>query len=367
MKTTIRNTALMTSLAVAGMCAHAEGFNFYALLDGGIAHSSISSGGGSKTEFVTGGYAPNFFGMKAEKTMGQGYSAGFNLEQGFLLNKPNGAANNGYEANSRFAFGGDSLFNRQANLYLTSSKGTLKVGTQSNVVFDSLVASDPRFGSNYASSLATVVADGGLNTTDDGAISYSFPAVAGITTTVEYVAQANSGNSTMKSGERVAFNYAADGIKATLGYYTNEGTTNGASSAAAHGYVLGVSKRIGSFDLKALYVDQTGYNGLNSVRLSGLKTTGLGGAYFLNPEVTLDFGIYKSKKDTYDVSTVGFGAQYKFLKDLTLYGQYAQVKNDGTSNAIFNFTPPNDTAFTGVLSSGKTATTINVGFLYSFF
>ena len=238
MKTTIRNTALMTSLAVAGMCAHAEGFNFYALLDGGIAHSSISSGGGSKTEFVTGGYAPNFFGMKAEKTMGQGYSAGFNLEQGFLLNKPNGAANNGYEANSRFAFGGDSLFNRQANLYLTSSKGTLKAGTQSNVVFDSLVASDPRFGSNYASALATVVADGGLNTTDDGAVSFTFPAVAGITTTVAYVGQANSG-STMKSGERVAFNYAADGLKATLGYYNNEGTTTGASSAAAHGYVLG--------------------------------------------------------------------------------------------------------------------------------
>ena len=366
MQKTVRNTVLMTSLALAGLGAHAEGFNFYALLDAGIAHSSISNGGGSKTEFITGGYAPNFFGIKAEKTMGQGYSAGFNLEQGFLLNKPNGATGNGYEANSRYAFGGDSLFNRQANLYLTSSKGTLKAGTQSNVVFDSLVASDPRFGSNYASALATVVADGGLNTTDDGAVSYTFPAVAGITTTVAYVGQANSG-STMKSGERVAFNYAADGIKATLGYYNNEGTTTGASSAAAHGYVLGVSKKIGSFDLKALYVDQTGYNGLNSIRLSGLKTTGLGGAYFLSPELTLDFGAYKSKKDTYNVNTLGFGAQYKFLKDLTVYGQYAQVKNDGTSSAIFNFTPPNDTAFTGVLSSGKTATTLNVGLLYSFF
>jgi predicted porin len=366
MKATVRNTLLMTSLAAAGMCAHAEGFNFYALLDGGIAHSSISNGGGSKTEFVTGGYAPNFFGMKAEKSMGQGYAAGFNLEQGFLLNKPNGATGNGYEANSRFAFGGDSLFNRQANLYLTSSNGTLKVGTQSNVVFDSLVSADPRFGSNYASSLASVVADGGLNTTDDGAISYTFPATAGVTTTVEYVAQANSG-STMKSGERIAFNYAGNGIKGTLGYYANEGTTTGATSAAAHGVVLGVSKKIGAFDLKALYAEQTAYNSLTSTRFSGLKTTGLGGAYTLTPEVTLDFGSYKTKKDTYSVSTLGFGAQYKFLKDLTLYGQYAQVKNDGTSSAIFNFTPPNDTGFTGVLVGGKTATTINVGFLYSFF
>ncbi len=365
MKTLIRSTVLMASLAAAGLGAHAEGFNFYALLDGGIAHSSISNGGGSKTEFVTGGYAPNFFGMKAEKSMGDGYAAGFNLEQGFLLNKPNGAAGNGYETNSRYAFGGDSLFNRQANLYLTSSKGTLKAGTQSNVVFDSLVAADPRFGSNYASALASVVVDGGLNTVDDGAVSYTFPAFAGITTTLEYVGQANSG-STMKSGERIAFNYAGDGMKATLGYYANEGTTTGTTSAAAHGYVLGASKKMGAFDLKALYVDQTGYNGLNSVRFSGLKTTGLGGAYFLSPTVTLDFGSYKTKKDTYNVTTLGVGAQYKFLKDLTLYGQYAQVKNEGTSSAIFNFTPANDTGFTGVVGAGKTATTVNVGFLYSF-
>ena len=36
MKTLIRSTVLMASLAAAGLGAHAEGFNFYALLDGGI-------------------------------------------------------------------------------------------------------------------------------------------------------------------------------------------------------------------------------------------------------------------------------------------------------------------------------------------
>ncbi len=74
MKATVRNTLLMTSLAAAGMCAHAEGISFYALLDGGIAHTSIkgTSTTASETEFVTGGFAPNFVGLTGEKKLDKG-------------------------------------------------------------------------------------------------------------------------------------------------------------------------------------------------------------------------------------------------------------------------------------------------------
>jgi len=84
-------TKTIASLCLVGAVVtqvQAEGFNFYAWLDGGIASAKVSGGATqpSKTEFVTGGYVPSFVGVTAEKTLGQGFSGGFQLEQGFLLN-----------------------------------------------------------------------------------------------------------------------------------------------------------------------------------------------------------------------------------------------------------------------------------------
>jgi len=54
--------ALVTALSLTCSASFAEGFNFYALLDGGVASTSIKGGTtpAKMTEFVTGGYAPNF-------------------------------------------------------------------------------------------------------------------------------------------------------------------------------------------------------------------------------------------------------------------------------------------------------------------
>src|SRR4051812_32779918 len=89
MKTTIAHTILLASLSTVGAQAHAaaDGFNFYGLIDGGMATTKIKGGtGNSRSEFVTGGYAPNFVGMTAQKSIGTGLKGGFQLEQGFLLN-----------------------------------------------------------------------------------------------------------------------------------------------------------------------------------------------------------------------------------------------------------------------------------------
>ncbi|MSQ56807.1 MAG: hypothetical protein EXR35_04595 [Limnohabitans sp.] len=56
--------ALVTALSLACSASFAEGFNFYALLDGGVASTTIK--GGTKassriTEFVTGGCAKLFW------------------------------------------------------------------------------------------------------------------------------------------------------------------------------------------------------------------------------------------------------------------------------------------------------------------
>jgi len=349
-----------TLIAASCICdAQAGDIGFYALLDGGFAQTSISGGGtaiNGKNELMTGGYAPNFFGIKGERDMGDGYTAGFTLEQGFLLgtpNNPNGAAGP-FAANSQFSFGDkDGLFNRQANVSLVGSGGTLRFGTQPNMAFGTVVAHDPRSGSNYGSGLPAVVTAGGLTTADFGSISYTSPTANGLTGSVQYKPQ----NSDAYSGIRGVVNYAGDGLSASLAAYANSSNTNGDSN----GYVAGLTKSLGDFNLKLLAASQ------NTQTYAGLLTLGAGGSYKLTSSTTLDAGIYSSKKNSYSVNTAAVGMQYKFLKDLTFYTQYASVSNNGTDTAVFNFTPPNDTNFQGTIGAGQTANSINLGFILAFF
>ena len=360
---TISNNRMTLLAAVIATCwgasAHAGDIGFYALLDGGFAQSSISGGSGSingKGEFVTGGYAPNFFGIKGDKDLGDGYSGGFSLEQGFLLGSPNNpnAAAGPFAANSQFSFGDkDGLFNRQANLSLTGPIGTFRLGTQPNMAFGVVVAADPRSGSNYGSALPAVVTAGGLTTDDFGSVSYVSPALNGFTGSVQFKPQ----NSDAYSGSRLVLNYAADGLTAGLAAYANSSQANGSSS----GYTAGLTKGLGNFTLKLVLADQT------TQTYSNLDTIGIGGAYKLNAKTTFDAGIYSTKQATYNVNTAAVGVQYQFLKDLTFYTQYASVANNGSDTAVFNFTPPNDTHFQGTIGAGQTANTINIGFIYAFF
>lgn len=350
MKATIRNTLLMTSIAATGMCAHAEGISFYALLDGGIAHTAIKGAGttASETEFVTGGFAPNFVGITGEKSLEKGYSAGFNLEQGFLLNsRPDGVS-------SRYFFGDDSVFNRQANLYVKGSLGTLKVGTQPNIAFNSVLMADPRSGSNFGSSLAAVVISGGLGTIDNGSVSVSTSPAAGLSIAAQYVPK-QSATSATKDGTRLSGVYTSGNFAATVATYTNASSTAAPDSS---GTVLGATYKFGSFIAKALNLSQ------KYAETQSLKTNGLGGSYALSAETNLDFGTFKSTKTGYDMSTNAVGVYHKFLKDLTIYGQYASVKSKAGTTP-YNFAPP--TIITGNITAGQTANTINVGFLYSFF
>lgn len=363
MKTTMKHTILLASLSTvfygAQANAAADGFNFYGLIDGGMATTKIKgAGGNSRSEFVTGGYAPNFVGMTAQKSLSTGLKGGFQLEQGFLLNNNpcGGACTN---PNSRFWFGDDSVFNRSANIYVEGSFGTVRFGTQGNIAFSPLLMIDPRFGSNYGSALAAVDIDGGLGTRDNSALSYTSPSYSGFSGAIATVAsQRTNLTGTITSGYRVAGTYKMDAFGATAAYYKN----NPAVGRDADGTILGGTYKIGAATLKGMYVKQD-----NGGALTSLKTTGFGGAYDATSDLTLDAGIYSSKDTTarYKQKTFGLGAQYKIIKDLSLYAQYASVKNDGTALASFNFAGPTIQAFQ--ITAGQKATTLNVGALFAFF
>lgn len=340
-----------------GASAHAQGFSFYALLDGGIASTKVSGGATqpSKTEFVTGGYAPTFAGITAEKSMGSGYAGGFNLEQGFLLNPDS----------SKPWFFSDTkgLFNRKANVYIKSNAGTLTLGTQGNAFFSSLLAVEPRDGSNFGSSLATVAGDGQsyMGTVDKGALSYTSPLMSGLSMTVAYV-PANV-STDVKSGNRFSLKYAGNGLTLVAATYsTDVEATAPAIDYKRTGTLTGAAYKFGQLTLKGMMVKQT------TQGFDDLKTTGLGGVYQMTTALAFDFGTYESKDATagYKSNTLGAGVKYQFVKDLTAYAQYSSVKNKGTVAAAYNFAPPM-VVDNGTIGAGQTGSTLNLGLLYGFF
>ncbi len=361
MKTTMKHTILLASLSTlfgANAYAAADGFSFYGLIDGGMVSTKIKGGVSSgKTEFVTGGYAPNFVGLTAQKSLASGLKGGIQLEQGFLLNN-NPCATACTNPNSRFWFGDDSIANRRANAYVEGSFGTVRFGTQGNIAFNSILMTDPRFGSNYGSALASVDIDGGLGTIDNSALSYTSPTYSGFTGAISKVAtQRTNLAGAITSGYRLAGTYKMNDFGATIATYTN----NSSTAPEANGHILGGTYKFGAFTLKGLYVKQ------KTAALNALKTTGIGGAYDVSADLTLDAGYYTSKDSApnYKTKTIGIGAQYKIIKDLSLYAQYGKVTNDGTFLSAFNFAGPTIQAFQ--IGAGQSATTLNVGMLFGFF
>jgi hypothetical protein len=378
-----KRTAIVTALATAGLTAHAaDGYSFYALVDGGIASTSVKGGPsssslGTTTEFVTGGYAPTFIGMKAEKSM-DGMTGGFQLEQGFLLN-PNQAAST-TTTTSNWGFGAtNSLFNRQANLFIKGTGGTLKVGTMDNIAFSTVLKVDPRAGSNFGSGLQYVSADGPLGTVDVGAINYTSPTVDGFTGSVSIVPDSLAGtnstnNGSNNSGSRVSVTYSAGPLTLAAANFLNHTSGN----IGSRGNVGGLTYKIGStITLKVLGASEM------SSTFTSLTTGGVGGTYALSAKTVFDLGVYQvsDSKTNYKMGTMAAGVQQELFKDLKIYGQFASTTDhSGTGVTVggnYNFTSyisPQTSSTTGAaytgpyaLTSGQTAQTINIGLLYGFF
>jgi hypothetical protein len=342
---------VITAVAMAAMNAYADGASVYALIDGGIASSKIS-GGKSTTEFVTGGVAPNFVGFKLEKSM-DGITAGVQLEQGFLLNKIDGRTSAfGYDYNDK-----TEVLNRQKNIYVKGSGGSVVFGMQPNIAFNTIFVGDPRGGSNYGSALQSVDNEGQLNTIDNGSISYASPSISGFSFGVQYLPQ--SSDVGYKSGSRVTASYSDGKFTGAVASYTSEYVD--ATKKNDTGTILAANYKMGDFTLKGLVVSQK-----NNTYTSALTTEGVGGSYALNGKTTIDAGIYTAKSDisNYKVNTTAIGAYYKLMKDLTLYGQYAVSDNKGSSTAHWNFmwkTLEGET-----FDAGQKASVLSAGLMYNY-
>lgn len=118
------NIALAALALIASSAAMANGVTVYGTVDVGI-----SSSGSTTTMYGGGNNGTTNFGITGSEDLGNGLKAGFNLQSGFTAT--NGAS--GYSGG-----GNTGLFNRAANISLSSENVGLTLGNQfSNVVLQS--------------------------------------------------------------------------------------------------------------------------------------------------------------------------------------------------------------------------------------
>jgi predicted porin len=367
----------LTVLAAATVAcaAQAEGLYTYALVDGGVASTRVT-GSASKTEFVTGGYAPNFVGMTYEKPTQGGLTVGVKMEQGFTINAARNNVSNS-TTNTHFAFGNGDFLNREANIYVKSNEiGKFVVGTQPNLPFTTVLLGDPRHGSNYGSALATISGKGGLTTVDDAAIGYTSNSFNGLTLAGQIVpesrtsayANTNGFSYTVKSGTRVAATYAKDALTFGVAGYddTNFTSTSTSATVKTSGTIASLVYKMGAATLKGIYASQKNPMPFSN-NVTSVKTTGVGGNYALTGSTVVDAGYYTATGDAgYKLNTLGLGIQHALTKELKLYVQAAKVDNKGSSGSEgYNFTW--STVQTGVVGVGGTANTLNAGLLLALF
>ena len=374
----LAQAAAAMALASAGIAAHADTspWGFYALLDGGVTSTNITggtTGKGTTTEFNTGNLAPNFLGITGTKKF-EGLSAGFVLEEGFNLNP----SQTGESTSIMGATGtSNSMFNRKANLYVAGDFGKVSAGTVSNVVFEGLLATDPR-ATSYASAVQPALFAGG-GSIDTGSIRYDSKNMNGFTASATYKLAMNTGTnveapySAGGTGYRLAGLYAKGNVTGALGYWSDNKASGSGSGKADSGTYAGLAYKVGAATLNGLYMHETNTNSFNE-GYGSLNTYGLGGTYAFTAKTVASLGAYKSKDggsmNGQDISSYGLLLTHEFMPGMKLYADLASIKDSSKSNAnnwSFSSNAWTAAGASGAMTSGQTATVVSFGLQYGFF
>lgn len=194
----------LIALAVAGLVSGGafaqSNVTIYGIVDVGV--ESGNSGYGSKLRVQSGQSAGNRIGFRGEENLGNGITAFFNLEQGFLLDNGQGSSNGSLTQGSgaasaggaTFASGnsgmnvaqtnsGSYVFNRLAIAGIKGSFGTVQIGRQYSPTFAVRAAVD-----TSALGTAASMATSNPGTVDrlDNAVMYMSPNMSGFMVGVGY-------------------------------------------------------------------------------------------------------------------------------------------------------------------------------------
>lgn len=305
----------------------------YGNLDTGLLSSRL---GGNNTTLAqyTSGWMPTFFGFKGSEDLGGGLEASFRLESGFDMST---GVTGQYPPSA-------GLFNRQASLALRGDFGAIRLGLQTDPLFLSLLAIDPRQVSNIGSGLQAFTMGNGFSD-NSNAIGYTSNNLAGLVLRAQYAFGGVAGNTKAGSTYGAGAVYEKDGLTISAGWFSRQDPTGNLSN---RGDLIGAGYRFGNLTIKAYYATynadyQVGPgNTITPFRLGTLDNIGFGGKYAISPSLDIDFGYYTLKDSgsttKMNADTLATGLFYKLSKRTTLYGQLVSIDNKGgntSRNALF--------------------------------
>ena len=118
MKKTLIAAAVM---ATSGIAFAASNVTLYGVMDGGVLVSKAKKAD-TTVQAKSGFNSGSRWGLKGVEELGNGYTVGFQLEQGFNLD--DGMTANGWSTED----GEEGTFNRESRLYVAGSFGSLSFG-----------------------------------------------------------------------------------------------------------------------------------------------------------------------------------------------------------------------------------------------
>lgn len=324
LRVALSGLATSALLVVGNTAARAE-VQLYGAVDNYVSYDS--GGKGSSTQVGSGAGSTSRFGLTGTEDLGGGLESGFRLESGFT-------ANNGTLQST------NTIFNREANVWLSSRRyGMLKLGRQFPTIFPLSSQVDPYALTKLSlmSNLAYATSDlGGSATGIDSrvanAVSYTTPDMSGFSGQVLYGFSTASASGAPAHFTGYLAQYEGQRLYAGLSYNV---VRDDLSRATDH-YGAGLSYKIGSSTLSLAY-----NRIVPSVASGRIATTYLLGA-------TVPVGPHVFKLSVIERLVAGggnhaFGAlggyDYQLSKRTALYARMAWINNGGASALTLDNAP----------------------------
>lgn len=268
MKKTVAAVAVLGAFAGSALAADVT---LYGVVDAGLVYTHLdqdvqSVDATDKFEMKSGNQAGSRWGLKGVEDLGNGVQVGFILESGFNVD----------DGSFRTA---DTLFDREASLFVQGSFGKVAFGKLGSIVQGvsswGKVGSVSAFGTSFGNYAAQAGAIFATSTVYDNMIAYSTPSFGGVTVYAQY-----------SMGKSQSQSWDADNKKWKPTMVENESSTDRYYAIGAE-YANGPAKLF-------FAVDSTNYASWTPV----------------DPSTTAEPGY--SAKDTDDSLTVTLGGNYDF-------------------------------------------------------
>ncbi len=338
------------ALAICGACAAnaqaQSSVTLYGIIDAGIVTQSNGNAAGQRTtSFQDAQILPSIYGMKGKEDLGDGLTAGFNLEGGF--NSGNGLHNSPGVYQSQ-------IFGREAKVTLGGDWGTVGAGMQVDPALVASIATEPRGLTDSFSMLeywigATLFNGGGLAATSSGSLTGGIFDVNSLTYTyaknglylgLEYGFGGVAGSNSAGQTESVGASYSYSGFLISGGYAKSNtidptGVTGGASEITD----FGLGYDFGNFAVRGQYGQFKAsvglFGGQGSNYSNDVQSWGIGADWKTGATNKINLAYYDAKD-----KGAGFGGKtteialldiVSLSKRTQVYAQLVDMKTDANA------------------------------------